>query len=284
MSKRKSPKKNLKKGSPAPGPFSIPKIYVCVALLSFILVVASCLLALESPATIIISPSPTPSPTVTASPTQTSSTPPPLPRSPSAATDRREISRGDQTKKQLIFTFDGGSGDGSTKEILETLAKHKVKGTFFFTGGWMKENPAWVKKIVAEGHEIFNHSYSHPYFTKITDTQIAEELKKMDDLLFELAGVRTQPYYRAPYGDRDARVNDAAFAAGYQHIYWSVDSLDWREGETTETIWNRVMPNIHNGAIILMHVGNPVTGHVLDRMFTTLEGQGYKLVSLTQGL
>jgi peptidoglycan-N-acetylglucosamine deacetylase len=204
-----------------------------------------------------------------------------LPLKPAA---RPEIVKIDSTKKQVAFTFDAGEGEGSTAEILAALKKHHIKGTFFLVGKWIEKHPEITRQLVAEGHEIFNHSYSHPYFTQLTAEEIAIELQKMDDIVFATAGIHTKPYYRAPYGDRNAAVNDAAFAAGYQHIYWSVDSLDWRPEDTPETVKARTLNNIHPGAIVLMHVGNSSTGPVIDEIFTTLEEQGYKLVSLTEGL
>jgi peptidoglycan/xylan/chitin deacetylase (PgdA/CDA1 family) len=208
----------------------------------------------------------------------------PAPDSTPLPLDIPEISRIATSTKLAVFTFDGGSGDGSTREILTALAAHKIKGTFFFVGRWIEENPELTKQIIAEGHEIFNHSYSHPYFTQLTAEDIAKELKEMDDLLYSTVGLRTKPYYRPPYGDRNDAVNRAAAAAGYQSIYWSVDSLDWRDGETPESVKNRVFTYMHPGAIVLMHVGNPVTGQVIDEIFTTLENDGYKLVSLTEAL
>jgi peptidoglycan/xylan/chitin deacetylase (PgdA/CDA1 family) len=190
----------------------------------------------------------------------------------------------DQSKKQAVFTFDAGAGDGSTQEILAALKKHGIKGTFFLVGKWVEQNPDLARQIAAEGHEIFNHSYSHPYFTKLTPEEIAVELQKMDDVLYEIVGIRTKPYYRAPYGDRDSATNDAAFAAGYQHIYWSVDSLDWRPEDTPATVKQRTLSNMHPGAIVLMHVGNTSTGPVIDEIFTTLKEQGYTLLSLTEAL
>jgi peptidoglycan/xylan/chitin deacetylase (PgdA/CDA1 family) len=216
-------------------------------------------------------------PVVTATPT-----PSPTPTLKPAA--RPEIQRVDSSKKQAVFTFDAGEGVGSTEEILAALKKHNIRGTFFLVGKWVEKNPELTRRLVAEGHEIFNHSYSHPYFTQLTQQEIADELQKMDDVLFATAGVRTKPYYRAPYGDRDSATNDAAFAAGYQHIYWSVDSLDWRPEDTPETVKRRTLSNMHPGAIVLMHVGNDSTGPVIDEIFTTLKEQGYTLLSLTEAL
>jgi peptidoglycan/xylan/chitin deacetylase (PgdA/CDA1 family) len=199
-------------------------------------------------------------------------------------TNFEEISHGDTTKKQVIFTFDAGSGHKSAEGILAALAKHHVKGTFFFTGKWVEANPDLARRIVNGNNEVFNHSYSHPYFTELTPTQINIELEKMDNLLASTTGARTKPYFRPPYGDRDQMVLDAAREAGYQSVYWSVDSLDWRTGETPESVRDRVLPNIHSGAIVLMHVGDTPTGDVLDEILTTIEERGYKIVSLTEGL
>ncbi len=218
-------------------------------------------------------------PLTSVAPTQTS-TPTPV----AVHTDFKEITHGDTSRKQVIFTFDAGSGTGSYEGIMAALAKHHVKGTFFLVGKWVEQNPALARRLVAEGHEVFNHSYDHPYFTQLSATEITEELQKMDDVLASTTGTHTRPYFRAPYGDRDAATIQAAADAGFQSIYWSVDSLDWREGETVTSVKNRVLPNIHQGAIVLMHVGDTPTGEVLDEIFTTLETQGYKLVSLTEGL
>ncbi|MES2216702.1 MAG: polysaccharide deacetylase family protein [Patescibacteria group bacterium] len=211
---------------------------------------------------------------------------PSIPSTPSTTphTNFKEITHGDTSKKQVIFTFDAGSGTRSYKGILAALAKHHVKGTFFLVGKWVEQNPELARGLIAAGHEVFNHSYSHPYFTQLTADEIKTQLQKMDDVLASTTGTRTRPYFRAPYGDRDTAVLKATTDAGFQSVYWSVDSLDWREGETAETVKNRVLPNIHPGAIVLMHVGDTPTGDVLDEIFTTLESEGYTLVSLTQGL
>ncbi len=195
-----------------------------------------------------------------------------------------EIRHGDTSKKQVIFTFDAGAGHRSAEGILAALAKHHVKGTFFFTGKWVEENPELAKRIVDLGYEVYNHSYSHPYFTELTAAEITLQLEMMDDLLASTTGARTKPYFRPPYGDRNSMVLEAASNAGYQSIYWDVDSLDWRTGETTESVKNRVLSNIHDGALVLMHVGDTPTGDVLGEIFTTIEERGYKIVSLTEGL
>lgn len=198
----------------------------------------------------------------------------------------KEITRGDTSKKQVIFTFDGGSTIESSDKILEVLAKHHVKGTFFLTGKMIENHPDLVRRIASSGAEIFNHTYDHPDLTKIEEEKVIEELVKTESVLQKTAGVSSKPYFRAPYGARDSRVLDSAKKAGYQSVYWTKDALDWKEKqrETADQVKNRILSSIAPGNIYLMHVGDNITGNILDEVFTMIESRGYKLVSLTEGL
>ncbi len=154
------------------------------------------------------------------------------------------------------------------------------------TGIWALQNPELVQRILAEGHEVFNHTFDHAYLTQITDTEIASQLNNMNAALMEVAGTSTKPYFRPPYGDRDARVLKIAAANGYQSVYWSADAGDWmeNEGRTADEVKSTIYSNLYPGAIFLMHVGDTITGSILDEVLTTVEQRGYKAVSLTQGL
>lgn len=198
----------------------------------------------------------------------------------------KEITHGDIRKKDVIFTFDGGGTTQSANEILAVLAKHHVKGTFFLTGKMIQNHPDFVKSIVAQGDEIFNHTYDHQNLTKLTNSQITFELTQMEKKLFATANISPKPYFRAPYGARNARVLNVANQAGYESVYWTVDALDWREsrGETAPQVEERILSTLAPGNIYLMHVGDSITGAILDDMFTKIESQGYHVVSLTQGL
>lgn len=212
--------------------------------------------------------------------------PPPVIVPAPVAASEQEIIRGNTSKKQLIFTFDGGAGATSSEQILVALAKHRVKGTFFLTGKFVDAHPDLVRRMIADGHEIFSHTYDHPHLTQLPDEKIASEFQKMEQSLEIAGGISPKPFFRAPYGDRDARVRDVAFKAGYESVYWTVDARDWQEpkGETADDVRSRILDNAAPGSIYLMHLGDSITGAILDDVFTQLEGRGYKLVSLTQGL
>jgi len=203
---------------------------------------------------------------------------------PTPHTDFKEISRLNPAKKQVVLTVNAGFGKRSAEGILSALKKHNYKTTFFLVGEWVEDHPELTRRIAADGHEIFNHSYAHPDYTKISAEEIKVDLQKMDDVLFDVAGLRTRPYYRAPFGYRNKAVNDAAAEVGFQHIYWSVDSIDWREGETGASIKKRILDHIHPGAIVLLHIGDLPTGEIMDELITEIKARGYELVSLTEGL
>jgi peptidoglycan-N-acetylglucosamine deacetylase len=244
-------------------------------------------------------PTSTPCPTISISPPRESNLPsiistptakptitrPPSP-TPTVFVMQPEINIGNTSKKQIAFTFDGGAGTQSMQKILNTLQKHNVKGTFFVTGDWAYKNQGWILEMSNKGHEIFNHTYTHPYLTKIPDDQIITEFKRTEDLIVKLTGKSTKPYFRAPYGDRNTRVLEVAGRQGYRSIYWTVDALDWKESEgyTAEQVKQRIYSNQRNGAIVLMHIGDNITGQILDEVFTKIIAEGYQPVSLTQAL
>lgn len=225
-------------------------------------------------------------PTKIITPTKTAAIIPTKPQQQTPFVVQPEINIGNATKKQMIFTFDGGAGTQSLQKILDTLQKHGVKGTFFVTGDWAKKNTDAIKLIAASGHEIFNHTYTHPYLTKTPDDQIISELKQTEDLLVQLTGKTTKPYFRPPYGDRNAHVLEIAGKQGYRSVYWTVDALDWKESEgyTAEQVKQRIYASEKNGSIVLMHIGDNITGQVLDEVFIKIKKDGYQIVSLTQGL
>ncbi|OGZ11870.1 MAG: hypothetical protein A3D67_00305 [Candidatus Lloydbacteria bacterium RIFCSPHIGHO2_02_FULL_51_22] len=200
--------------------------------------------------------------------------------------ERHEIVWGNRSEKQVIFTFDGGATAESGEAILSALKKHNVKGTFFLTGKFVEKNQELVKKISAEGHEIFNHTYSHPDLTALSDEHIEDELLRTETIVKNLTGKSTKPYFRPPFGARNERVYTVALRAGFQSVYWTTDALDWKEsqGITASDVKSRIFSNLAPGAIYLMHLGDTLTGAVLDEVLTEIEARGYSIVSLTEGI
>ena len=197
-----------------------------------------------------------------------------------------EIVWGNRTKQQVIFTFDAGAGVNSAFAILDILSSHGVIGTFFLTGKFAEQYPEIAKDMSDQGHEIFNHTYSHPDLRTVSDEKIVEEFQKTEEIISALTGKSTRPYFRPPYGGRNPHVWEVAAAEEDQSIYWTVDALDWKESEgfTDEQVKDRIFANLKPGTIYMMHIGDNITGRVLDEVLTEIKNQGYEIVPLSEGV
>lgn len=187
--------------------------------------------------------------------------------------------------KKVALTFDAGSDDKAVKPILEELAKHKVRATFFLTGKFCEKFPEAVKEIADAGMEIGNHSYSHPHFTKLTDAEIREQLSKAEDAILKATGKTAKPLFRFPYGDRNKRVAEIVAAEGYQSIYWLVDSLDSvGKPKTSDFLAERIIAKLAEGGVSLMHVSSVPSAEALPRIFESLEKEGLTVVPVSEFL
>src|SRR5660398_102992 len=140
-----------------------------------------------------------------------------LPMGASAASPSVLVSRVTTSSKVMALTFDFGSDAGNVSRILQVLADQGVKSTFFATGQAATNYPDAVRSVVAQGHEIGNHSYSHPYFTGLTSAQMADELSRAATAIRTATGQAPKPWFRPPYGDYNATVLQAVGDAGYGH-------------------------------------------------------------------
>ncbi|MEJ6527702.1 LysM peptidoglycan-binding domain-containing protein [Exiguobacterium sp. USCH10] len=188
------------------------------------------------------------------------------------------------TSKVVALTFDDGADGANTNKILDILAKNNVKATFFLTGSGANNHPQYIKNIAAKGHQLGNHSYTHPDFTKLTATQMKPELDRTEALIKSLTGKTTKPIFRAPFGAVNSTVLNGVGAAGYGYtIQWNIDTIDWK-GLTASQINTKVQTNINPGSIVLMHTGAgaPGTPLALPTMISQLKAKGYQFVTVSQ--
>ena len=188
-----------------------------------------------------------------------------------------------QTEKpQVALSFDAAWGNEDTQTILDILAAHNVKVTFFMTGGWVEKYPEDVKKIAAAGHDLGNHSENHKNMSQLSASQQKEEIMKVHKKVKELTGVDMN-LFRPPYGDYNSQLILTAKSCGYLPIQWDVDSLDWKD-YGVDSIIQTVTQHKHlgNGSIILRHNGAKYTAQALDTVITKLQEQGYELVPISQ--
>ena len=188
-----------------------------------------------------------------------------------------------QTEKpQIALSFDAAWGNEDTAKILEILKKHNVKVTFFMTGGWVEAYPDDVKAILADGHDLGNHSENHKNMSQLSNSECEEELMAVHRKVQELTGYEMF-LFRPPYGDYDNDVIKIAKKCGYYPIQWDVDSLDWKD-YGVDSIIKTVTEHKHlgNGSIILCHNGAKFTAQALDTLITTLEKKGYEFVPISE--
>ena len=185
-------------------------------------------------------------------------------------------------KSQIALSFDAAWGNEDTAKILEILKQHNVKVTFFMTGGWVESYPDDVKAILADGHDLGNHSENHKNMSQLSSSEKEEELMAVHRKVQELTGYEMF-LFRPPYGDYDNDVINVAKKCGYYSIQWDVDSLDWKD-YGVDSIIKTVTEHKHlgNGSIILCHNGAKYTAQALDTLITTLQDQGYEFVPISQ--
>lgn len=188
----------------------------------------------------------------------------------------------DTKEKKIALSFDAAWGAEDFQKIMDILDKHKVKVTFFMTGGWVEENPDCVKELVERGHDLGNHSEHHYDMTTISLEEVKSELKSVHNRVKELTDYEMF-LFRPPYGAYNNQVINAAKECGYYSIQWSVDSLDWKD-YGVDSIINTVCEHdaLEPGAIILCHNGAKYTARALDTMLSNLEKQGYEFVPISE--
>lgn len=186
----------------------------------------------------------------------------------------------DRDDNKIAISFDAAWGGDKTEKILDILDEFGVKTTFFMVDIWTQRFPGLVKEIAARGHEIGNHSTTHPKMSTLSREQIRQELDTMADNAQALTGVRPT-LFRPPYGDYSNDVVLVARDAGYVPIQWSVDSLDWKN-KGVQPLIDRATKNVKSGDIVLFHNDSK---YILDALPTILKSyrqQGFTVVPISE--
>lgn len=194
-----------------------------------------------------------------------------------ATRDYAVISHLNGSKPYIALTFDDGGGYYRANEILDILKEYDIKSTFFLLGSWAEANPEVTRRIAAEGHEIANHSYSHPRFTWLSATEMQDEILAAQRTVEAITGHSITPLFRPPYGEYNGTVNSVLQNLGYQAlVMWDVDSRDWT-GVSAWSMSRNILSQISEGAIVLFHLHGRNTPDALREIVPTLRAQGYQL-------
>jgi peptidoglycan/xylan/chitin deacetylase (PgdA/CDA1 family) len=196
---------------------------------------------------------------------------------------------GDINQKKIALTFDDGPNEPYTSQILDILKTYNIKATFFLIGKNVEAYPEVVKRMVKEGHCIGNHTYSHPELVLKLKSQIRRQIKKAEEVIFKVTGIRPH-LFRPPYGLDNPWVFVEAEKMGYLIIKWSVSGGNGGKEISYDKILNNVLSKVENGSIILLHDGNRLIKEadrsqvvrVLPLIIEILENRGYQFVTIPE--
>ena len=181
----------------------------------------------------------------------------------------------------IAMTFDDGPSPETTPRLLDILKQRNIKATFFMIGQNAERNPAIVKRILAEGHEIGNHSWTHPQLSKLSDDRVTEEINKTQNAIKDASGY-TPVLMRPPYGAITARQKDwIEKQFGLNVIIWSVDPFDWKRPGAS-VIEERILAGARPGAIVLSHDIHKQTVDAMPATLDALAAKGFKFVTVSQ--
>ncbi len=222
----------------------------------------------------------------------------PLPPSPPSDRTAPASLRGTEwtslptSRKVVALTFDAGANGDAVGSILDTLRETGTPATFFLTGRWVTAYPTHATTIGTR-HPVGNHSQTHPDLTTLDDAAVRAEIDGAEAAIRAATGRDPRPWFRFPYGARDARALGLVNDRGYGSVRWSVDTLGWQGtsgGMTAAKVVDRVLDDLHPGQIILMHVGShPTDGSRLDadalpEIIRRIQAAGYRFIDLDQML
>ena len=185
---------------------------------------------------------------------------------------------GDPTAKRIYLTFDAGYENGCTEKILDTLAKHDVKAAFFLAGNYLEKNADLVRRMANEGHIVGNHTMHHYDMSKIADKNVfTQELEAVENLFRDITGKEMPKFYRPPQGIYSEENLAMAKELGYKTVFWSLAYVDWQDDAqpTKEQAFSKLIPRIHNGAVVLLHSTSKTNAEILDELLTRWKEMGY---------
>jgi peptidoglycan/xylan/chitin deacetylase (PgdA/CDA1 family) len=181
----------------------------------------------------------------------------------------------------IAMTFDDGPSPETTPRLLDILKQRNIKATFFMIGQNAERNPTIVKRILAEGHEIGNHSWTHPQLSKLSDDRVTEEINKTQNAIKDASGY-TPVLIRPPYGAITARQKEwIEKQFGLSVIIWSVDPFDWKRPGAS-VIEQRILAGARPGAIVLSHDIHKQTVDAMPATLDALAEKGFKFVTVSQ--
>ena len=191
----------------------------------------------------------------------------------------------DTDEKILYLTFDAGYENGNTPAILEALKKHQAPAVFFAVGNFIKDNPDLIKRMITEGHIVGNHTMTHPDMSQISSMEsFQKELEGVEELYTSVTGEPMAKFYRPPRGVYSTENLSMAKELGYSTFFWSLAYVDWIQEQqpSKDEAFQKLIPRIHPGAIVLLHNTSSTNAAILDELLTRWEEMGYQFHSIKE--
>jgi Predicted xylanase/chitin deacetylase len=188
-------------------------------------------------------------------------------------------------EKVVYLTFDAGFENGYMEQILDVLAETGVPAAFFLVGTYIRDNPELVQRMVGEGHIVGNHTMNHPDMSAIASREaFVNELSQTEELYFNLTGQEMPMYYRPPQGKYSESNLQLAKELGYTTVFWSLAYVDWYVDNqpTKEQAFDKLIPRVHSGAIILLHSTSKTNANILKDLIIEYKAMGYEFRGLEE--
>ena len=192
---------------------------------------------------------------------------------------------GNVGEKVLYLTFDAGYENGCTAKILDTLKEKQVPAAFFLVGNYIRQSPDLVRRMVAEGHTVGNHTMHHYDMSRLSDkAAFSKELTDLEALYKETVGQELPKYYRPPQGIYSEENLKMAQELGYKTLFWSLAYVDWNNDAqpTREAAFAKLLPRTHNGAVVLLHSTSKTNAEILGELIDKWKEAGYRFGTLDE--
>lgn len=192
---------------------------------------------------------------------------------------------GNVGEKVLYLTFDAGYENGCTAKILDTLKEKQVPAAFFLVGNYIRQSPDLVRRMVAEGHTVGNHTMHHYDMSRLSDkAAFSKELTDLEALYKETVGQELPKYYRPPQGIYSEENLKMAQELGYKTLFWSLAYVDWNNDAqpTREAAFAKLLPRTHNGAVVLLHSTSKTNAEILGELIDKWKAMGYRFGTLDE--
>jgi peptidoglycan/xylan/chitin deacetylase (PgdA/CDA1 family) len=190
--------------------------------------------------------------------------------------------------RQLALTYDDGPNDPDTLRLMEVLARHNVKATFFVLGRFVQQKPEIVRQLVAAGHVIGNHTWDHPHLIFASTAELRRQVEQTQSAVFDACGV-TPSLFRPPFGGRRPGTLSTVRELGLEPVMWKVTCFDWKP-TSADKVFAHAQKQIRGGDVILMHDGDQLamgadrspSVAATDRLIAQYKTQGYDFVTIPE--